>query len=105
MPCELFPKAPVASFHALFDLSGVRPNPSADVRGTVYDADVITAVDHMSRAEAVVFGRRLFERVRRTGRAEWVSVLRVGVDFDTDEPHRLAAVVRAVKGRSDWPEL
>lgn len=101
MPAELFPQAPIASVHALFDEDDVAPNPRGDVCETLWDADVITAVDHMTRRESVVYGRGLLREIRASDRPKWVRVIRVGVDLGTDELPRLLAVVQAVKGRHD----
>jgi hypothetical protein len=100
MTRSLLPGAPVAPFDALFDLDGVRPNRSSeeDVWGTLRDAEVITAVDHMTGREVVVFGRELLRRLVETGGRRWADVLRVGLDFDAGELPRLRAAVAAVKG-------
>ena len=94
----LFPEAPVASFHALFDERGVGPRDREDVWATLRDAEVVTAVDHMSGREIVIFGRPLLEELGASGGRRWVDVLRVGIDLGTDELPKLRAAVTAVKG-------
>ena len=101
MGIALFPEAPIASVHALFDENGIKPNPSEDIVETLWDAEIITAVDHMTQRETILFGRKLVEQIRRSDQPRWVNVLRIGLDFDTDELDDLKAIVRAVKGRCD----
>lgn len=101
MRMGLFPEAPVASVHALFDEDGIKPNPREDVVETLWDAEIITAVDHMTQRETVLFGRKLIARIRRSDQPRWVNVLRIGLDFDTEELTQLKAIVKAVKGRCD----
>lgn len=101
MAVGLFPEAPIASVHALFDEDGVKPNPGEEIVETLWEADIITAVDHMTQCETVLFGRKLIEQVRRSDHPRWVRVLRIGLDRDTDELARLKAIIKAVKGRCD----
>jgi hypothetical protein len=98
MPRELFPEAPIASVHALFDVDGIAPNPAEDVCETLSDAEVITAVDHMTRREQIIYGRSLLREIKASDRQRWVRILRIGLDLETDELDRLRAVVGAVKG-------
>lgn len=98
MKSELFPGAPVASFHALFDERGVGPRDWEDVWATLRDAEVVTAVDHTTGREFVMFGRPLLEKIRDSGGRRRVDVLRVGLDVDAGELPMLRAAVAGAKG-------
>ena len=92
------------SIHALFHTDGINPNESGpiDPRRIMDSADVIIAVDVMSRRESLVFGRQVLASIVRENIARGVRVLRVELDMDTDELERLLALTLVVKGSHDY---
>jgi len=66
-------------------------------------ADLVLAVDVMTRAELLVYGQAALFPVEFAGRAADLAVLAVEVDHDTDEVDALAALVEFVKGDHDLP--
>ncbi len=71
--------------------------------GVVRAADVVIAVDVMTRAEILVYGEvRLFP-IEFGNATAVLRVLAVELDLDSDEVETLAALVEAVKGDHDLP--
>jgi hypothetical protein len=71
--------------------------------GLVGRADVVLAVDVMSRRELVVYGEVALFPVEIGGVASDLVVLAVELDLDTSEVDALAALVEFVKGDHDLP--
>ena len=86
---------------ALFD-DQLGLNRSWDPLPALRGARVILGVDVMSGHSFVVFGRKTLGRIARTGRAERVQTLRIGLDQDSDELEKLLALVTVVKGRHEY---
>lgn len=66
-------------------------------------ADVVVAVDVMTRRELLVFGQVALFPVEFGGRAADLAVLAIELDDDTAEVAALAALVELVKGDHDLP--
>jgi hypothetical protein len=66
-------------------------------------ADLVLAVDVMSRAEVLVYGQAALFPVEFAGKAADLAVLAVELDLDTGEVDALAALVELVKGDHDLP--
>lgn len=95
------------------------PRPAGDLRGVPFHAlmgwglgdpdalvrraDLVVAVDVMTRSELLVYGEVALFPVEFGGRAATFRVLAVELDLDTAEPDALAALVQAVKGEHDLP--
>jgi hypothetical protein len=90
------------SIHALFSSDGINPNPESDPRGMLNGADLIFGVDAMSRREFLVYGRDGLKEVVTSGRARYMSVVRVELDQDTTELELLLALVPVIKGKDDY---
>lgn len=71
-----------------------------DPDGVVARAQVVLAVDVMSRRELLVYGQAALFPVEFAGQA---AVLAVELDHDTSEVDALAALVELVKGDHDLP--
>jgi hypothetical protein len=66
-------------------------------------ADVVLAVDVMTREELLVYGQAALFPVEFAGRSADLAVLAVELDLDTPEVDALAALVELVKGDHDLP--
>ena len=71
--------------------------------GLVASADVVIAVDVMTRVEVLVFGQAALFPVEFGGAHASLLVLAVDLDLDSDEVDALAALVEFVKGDHDLP--
>jgi hypothetical protein len=89
-------------FHALFDSSGVNPNPDCDRWPAFQQAQIIIGVDVMTGHEFLVYGRKTAEKIIRTGKGRQVLAVKVSLDQETDELERLLTLVTVVKGRHDY---
>jgi hypothetical protein len=65
---------------------------------------VILAEDPAKGSRYVLRGRDELERIKASGLAEDLIVLRVRVDDDTDDLKRMAAAVEVVHGKHDLEE-
>jgi hypothetical protein len=74
-----------------------------DPAGLVAAAEVILAVDVMTRRQLVVSGEVALFPTEFAGRPAIFLVLAVELDFDTEEADALAALVESVKGEHDLP--
>lgn len=90
------------SIHALFDSQGIGPNPDADPRQELHDADVILGVDVMSERQFFMYGREALAEIMRTRKGRPLRVARIAIDQETDELEKLSALVRVIKGRCDY---
>ncbi len=89
--------------NALFDESGVRPNPSGvDYRPMLHQAEVIFGVDHMSGRQFLVYGRALLESIVESGVTRSLYTLRIGIDQETKELEQLLALMQVIKGKHDY---
>jgi hypothetical protein len=66
-------------------------------------AEVVLAVDVMTRRELVVYGEVALFPVELAGQVADLVVLAVELDLDTPEVEALAALVELVKGDHDLP--
>lgn len=66
-------------------------------------ADVVLAVDVMTRQELLVYGQTALFPVEFGGLATELAVLAVELDLDTPEVDALAALIEQVKGDHDLP--
>ena len=74
-----------------------------DPDAVVARAQVVLAVDVMSRRELLVYGQTALFPVEFAGQAADLAVLAVELDHDTAEVDALAALVALVKGDHDLP--
>ena len=84
-------------FHALMDWGFGNPD------ALVARADLVLAVDVMTRQELLVFGQTALFPVEFGGLTADLAVLAVELDLDTPEVDTLAALVELVKGDHDLP--
>jgi formate dehydrogenase maturation protein FdhE len=64
-------------------------------------AEVIDAIDTQNGEHAILFGRRLLEKIITTGKGRRAVVLEVEINWETDELERLIELAALVKGRCD----
>ena len=101
LQCLYFPRA-------AYDLRGVPFHGLmgwgyGDPAGPIAAADVVMAVDVMTRRPLVVYGEVALFPTEFGGRPATFLVLAVELDFDTEEVDALAALVEGVKGEHDLP--
>jgi hypothetical protein len=84
-------------FHALMGWGFGDPD------ALVARAELVVAVDVMTRAELLVYGQAALFPVEFGGLAANLAVLAVELDHDTPEVDALAALVELVKGDHDLP--
>jgi hypothetical protein len=65
------------------------------------DADLIFGVDVISGKQFILFGRLSLENLVRTGQSNTLGVMNVGLDQETTELDKLAALVQEIKGHHD----
>ena len=87
---------------ALFDSTGLRPNPDCHAGIVLRDADLIFGVDVMSGHEFLMYGAKALRRVIKTGRNELANTVAIALDQSTDELERLYVLVKMIKGRCDY---
>src|SRR5438552_9447944 len=73
---------------------------AADIRASIAAADIVRADDPALGGGTVFFGREMMEEVIRSGIPRSANVLRVALDFASDEPERLDTLIRELKGNS-----
>jgi hypothetical protein len=88
--------------NALFDETRTKPNLAADPRRMLHKADIVFGVDIMSGREFLVYGRETLQRIVQTNTTEECTVIKIGIDQETEELELLAALMRVVKGRDDY---
>jgi hypothetical protein len=78
------------------------PVNSPDIRASVAAAEIVRADDPALGGGTVFFGREMLEEVIRSGIPGPPSekILRVVLDFASDEPEQLEALIRELKGTS-----
>jgi hypothetical protein len=69
-----------------------------EVRKEIEKAGIIWGVDVRTRRPSLFFGMELLERGARTGLAEKTHLLRLPIDFATDDPECLVAACLVLKG-------
>ena len=95
------------------------PHPVRDLRGVPFHglmgwglgnperlvaaADLVVAIDVMTRQSLLVYGEVALFPVEFAGRSAAFRVLAVDLDFDSAEVDTLAALVELVKGDHDLP--
>lgn len=90
--------------HALFAADQASPNDAleTDPRELISTADIVIAVDVMTRNKSLVYGRRILEGIIASGKSKPVVVLPVELDMETDELERLLVLLEIVKGHHDY---
>jgi hypothetical protein len=76
-------------------------------RGDIERADVIIGVDMANDNKTLFYGRSMLKLIAEGYEGPQgvsLTVLRVPVDFNTDDPEWLAAACEAFKGGCDIPE-
>lgn len=86
---------------ALIGESEGEPLPDGEPRKALDAADVIIAHDVNSDHTAVVLGPELLYGFDA---ADEVNILRVGLDFDSNQLERFLELVEQVKGKHDYEE-
>jgi len=66
------------------------------------DADLIFGIDEFSGKQSIVYGRMLLEELVRCGQCNILGVLNIGVDRETLDLEKLAAIVQEIKGYHDY---
>lgn len=87
--------------NALFDATGLGPNPETDTRQALRDAHIIMGLDVMSCRKFLVFGRGTQKKIA-SGRLQVPRTEFISLDRDTDELDNLIALVQVVKGRHGY---
>ena len=72
------------------------------LRAMVEGAELVFAVDHVTKGETVFYGAHRLKRIIFEG-SEMLKVLKVEVDWDSDDPEILAAACLEIKGQCDHP--
>jgi len=92
------------AIHALFDANGISPNEqlTPHPRDVMSQAEVVVAIDVMSGHEALVYGRRILDRVAAGRLDRDPVVLKVALDMEIDELEHLLALVQVLKGRHEY---
>jgi hypothetical protein len=85
---------------ALVGVDG-RLSPAGDPLPIVLAADIIIAVDVMTRREEVASGRKVLQGGAPSDEAGTRRVLKVELDAETDELERLAVLITAFKGQHE----
>jgi hypothetical protein len=97
----VYPRSPGGlrgvAFHGLLGWGFGDPEP------LVAAADIVVAVDVMTRAELLVFGEPAVFRAEFLGPKVVLLVLVVELDLDSEEIDTLATLVEIVKGDHDLP--
>jgi hypothetical protein len=73
---------------------------SPNIRSKIAAADIVRADDTTLGGGTVFHGREVMEEVIRSGVARSANLLRVALDFASDEPERLDTLIRELKGNS-----
>jgi hypothetical protein len=85
-------------------LLGAERNHVEDVenRRLLAIADLIFGVDLKSGKQSLIFGRSALEELVRFGKSDILRVVNVGIDQETEELEKLAALVQDIKGYHDY---
>jgi len=70
-------------------------------RQLLVDADLIFGIDELSGKQSVVYGRMSLEELVRCGHCNILGVVNIGVDEETLDLEKLAAIVQEIKGYHD----
>ena len=73
----------------------------ADLVQRIKDADVVLSVDVTTGMETVFYGKALLERPAQ-GEGVKPKIVRLNINWHSDDPEKLAAACLAVKGHHDW---
>jgi hypothetical protein len=73
---------------------------SPDIRAKIAAADIVRVDDPALGGGTVFFGREMMEEVIGSGIPRSANVLRVALDFASDEPEQLDTLIRELKGHS-----
>ena len=110
MPVPI-PRSPLRRLHFPRPAGGLHPVPFHALMGWAFGdpdalvgrAQLVLAVDVMTRQELLVYGQAAMFPVEFAGAAADLAVLAVELDLDTPEVDALAALVELVKGDHDLP--
>ena len=91
----------MVTLESLFASDGINPNEDIDASDLLAEADVIVARDVMSLHETLVYGRDTVERIA-AGEELPAQLLKVDIDFETDDLEKLLALVQVAKGHHDY---
>ena len=89
---------------AFFSADGIhKPNPEhPELLERLRSAEVVISYDIMTERESIMFGLELLREIASGHDAKQVELLRIGIDQETDELEKLAALIQVVKGRHDY---
>ncbi len=73
-----------------------------EYRRLLADADLIFGIDGTARRQSIMFGRSSLEELLRTGQSNLLGVVNVGINRNTMELEKLAALVEDIKGHHDY---
>jgi hypothetical protein len=77
-------------------------SPAGEIRAALASADVVIGVDAATQREFTVFGTPPLEESFVAGKKLAIEVVRVELDQRSGELDQLMALVRSIKGRSDY---
>jgi hypothetical protein len=75
---------------------------SPHIRSKIATADIVRADDPDFGGGTIFYGRELAEEVKRSGVPRSANILGVALDLVSDEPERLDALIRELKGSSSF---
>ena len=75
---------------------------SPELRSLIEVADIVRADDPQLKGGIVFHGRELLEEIIRSRVARTAKVVKVILDFTSDDPERLDALIRELKGNSSF---
>jgi hypothetical protein len=90
---------------ALLGADDVTPNvqPGFDARQIIQAADVILAMDVMTRGTFIIYGREFLNELSDGKKDRQISaIVKVELDQDSDELAKLLRLVEGVKGRHEY---
>jgi hypothetical protein len=77
--------------------------PGFDARQIIHAADVILAMDVMTRGTFIVYGREFLKELSDgKGDRQLSAIVKVELDQDSDELAKLLRLVEGVKGRHEY---
>jgi len=75
---------------------------SSDLRALIREADLILGIDPHTKEKAVFHGRDQLEEIIQSQTARQLQTIRLGIELDSEQTHRLYSEVLAVKGTASY---
>lgn len=89
------------SLDAFFEGEGREITKSEQLLFLLNDAEVVIGVDAMTEDFYIVFGREKLAAVTESGGSQYVAILQIGIDADTEDLEKLCYLMLTVKGSCD----